>query len=364
MPHSSARLAFVLILWCNTFSWAGEYHLIASEMMVHGIKVGTPVELLGQEIGQVEELSYSNDGRLIDVRLQVKDGQATKVVNSLYAIVAAGKNGSIIELHRRADPLGVQVVEVSEGLLIKKVFSETTASRIGIEKDDILRSINSERVRTLDQWEKFTAGIEDHVKLKVRVFRNGKAGTQIGVADFSSGAKPLASGEIIPLEIPSSQRRKVVSTSDASAAVKKAADGILPQLKSTLVLAMQLGDVVFRDVDELLGKVNNAMDDELAELLAKMDSTLDSLDNTLESVTPAAESTIEDYDRIGEKLEQLVYRMDTMMGVFESEVQYLPGTMATTNRMMCQSAEMVDAVRNHWVMRRMIDRQQRRRWRR
>jgi hypothetical protein len=230
---------------------------------------------------------------------------------------------------------------------------------MGLKVGDILRGINSEPIRTRDAWKSFVQMIGNKEKLQVRVLRDGKEGTQIGVADFSSGAIPVIAGSAIPLEL-SETGRTIASAEEASAAVKRAADGLLPQLKSTLSTAMELGDVFMRDVDMLIGKANSAMDEELAELIDKMDGTLDELGYTLERVTPKAESTIDDYDRIGQMVESLLYRVEGMMDIVEGELQYLPGSMASANQMLYQSSEMVDAVRHHWIMRRMVDRQRRR----
>ena len=360
-PFRAVLLPFGLIFLSSLH--AAEFRVQSPHDLARGLRLGTPVFLLGEQAGQVSSMGYADDGKSIELTLNLKDGADQNVVNSTRAVMGQDQNGKFIELVRHGDFLGVRLAETRAGLLIQHVYPGTSGERMGLENGDVLFEVNDHSTKTLSEWNQVNAVTETGADLRVRFRRRGKEASLIGVADFGSGMLALPSGSTIGFSSVDHAVEMARSVSSASVAVKDAADDVIPKMDEAITSAMELGelmledlqgllastdDLMNRDVKKLLADTNGLMEEDVAKLMSQVQDTLRELDSIMNRVTPQAESTLADYEHVAVRLDRLLDQTQRMLDVVECELQYLPGTMASTQQVLCQTAEMVDAIRGHW----------------
>ncbi len=359
--HYLASILLMGSLLTAANSNAAEYHAHAPHDALHGVRLGSPVYLLGRPVGKLTQMGYSDDGRSIELTLSIDDDSASQIFNSSAVVVGKdAKQDFYLEVVRQNEILGIRARDTKSGLLVEQVFANTVASRIGLQPGDTLIEINETKILTLRDWRSFCDSATAGDSLKIRILRENKEGSLIGVTDFKSGMLPLTDDSLLGFSTAAGGSATPDAVVDASLAVQEAAENLIPKLDTALDNAMEMSDYVMEDIHKLLDNTSEMIDEDVKSLLTSLQSTLGDLDETLNRITPKAESTLADYEGIAHSLERLLDQSQQMLSIVQCELQYLPGTMATTQKMICQTSEMVDAIRCHWLVRRVIDRQHRR----
>lgn len=292
------------------------YQIITSQEQLDGLRHGTEVLLLGQQVGRIERVHYTNGGSDVAILLLIKETVADQIfVDSRVAV-------------RRKFGVGEPYLEILRGPKSSQSLRPAVPG-----EPALIRYFEPAQ----DQLEELATRLRNVETAMVPALKDVSAASQTADRELKESAAPM-----------------MRDVSQAAQTFDAAVQNLDQKAGETLAKVNQSADNLDVNVRRITASVDKIQADS-GRTFQNFRNTSQAFRESVDNFENTSVSAFSQLDRTAKEMQTAVGEAREVIGALRSETRDLPGTTARVNEAVGGAQEVIEALRSHWLLRRYVD---------
>jgi phospholipid/cholesterol/gamma-HCH transport system substrate-binding protein len=313
-----------------------KFYINVTEEQASDLRTGTEVIVLGRRIGQIEELTYTDDTtNLVRVMLAIDPRYSSQITTD-----------SEVTLDRKFG-LGTPVLKIG-----RKAVGERQGPLVPIEPGNQISQFIGE-IDRVEQMAKEVEGvgnsIENVEKELTPTLRSVNLAAQRITKSIDENISPATE-----------QGKKTLES------IELTSETIRPETVKTMEAIRESTKQLEIKVADLTDRIRILVDGDVRDAVTSLDQTADASTDAARAVEKTAtnldaqasqtkeeiSATLQSLRQTAELIQKLTNETREIVRIVRSEAEELPGTAERVNQTVSETQDLVGEIRSHWLLRR------------